>query len=297
MQRLLVFLLLPIMACSGLRKLESSASRAPDWLYGIEQNYVITFGVGDTHEEARNLAISKVKEEIIKSVAVQVTYEEELTTQEDVNSFFQDFESSTTMASDYFEPIKGISPNEVEAFYWEEIRENGTIRIRYHIKYPFPQTELNALIADYDRINAGWEAELRKVTSKSSYPRAEDLFADIDQLTYLSNKLPNQKSREARERKRLLEEMASEIKLTLLENSPGRIRYQLSLYGKPIATDEKPDIRFSCALNIDRVKSFEDQVIIEYEVVNCPPAEEQIIAVQYDLDGYRARGIFSILQD
>ena len=283
-------------SCAGQRSIQTSG-KTPSWLYGIEKGYIITFGVADSHEDARNLALSKVKEEVIKSVAVQVTYEEELTTQEDVNSFFQQFESSTAMATDYFEPIKGISASKVDAYYWEEFKERGVKRVRYHVKYPFDPAQLSGLIADYERINAEWEAELRSVTNKDNYIRVEDIFADMDKLKYLSNKLPNQRSKEARERYYLLEEMASEIELSVLQNAPGIIRYQLILYGRPITTEEKPDIRFSCPLKIENVKHFKDQVQINYEILQCPNNREQVISVRYKLNGFHARGVFSILRE
>lgn len=296
MRFLWFFFIVLVSGCSITRNLKTSGS-TPSWLYGIEKGYIITFGVADSHEEARAQALSRVKEEVIKSVAVQVTYEEELTTQEDVNSFFQEFESSTSIASDYFEPVKGISANKVTDYYWEEIKENGVKRIRYHIKYPFDPSELSALIADYERINAEWNAELRSVTQKESYKRAEDIFADMDKLKYLSKKLPNQRSKEARERYRLLEEMASEIEISVLQNAPGIIRYQLTLYGRPISTEEKPDIRFSCPIKIDKVEDYKDQVQINYEIIDCPENKEQVISVRYSLDGFNARGVFSILRE
>jgi hypothetical protein len=289
--------LIVLIAGCGLNHNLQTSGKAPSWLYGIDQGYIITFGTGDTHEEARNEALSRVKEEVIKSVAVQVTYEEELTTQEDVNSFFQEFESSTAITSDYFEPIKGISTNKVSDYYWEEIKENGVKQVRYHIKYPFDPSELSALIADYERINAEWTAELRSVTSKETYKRAEDIFADLDKLHYLSQKLPNQRSKEARERYRLLEEMGSEIEISVLQNAPGIIRYQLTLYGRPISTEEKPDIRFSCPIKIEKVEDFKDQVQINYEIIDCPENKEQVISVRYSLDGFNARGVFSILRE
>lgn len=295
MWRLLLCISLLFTGCVFQKKLASSHSKAPNWLHGIEKDYIITFGVGTNHEEAKNLAIARVKEEIIKSVAVQVTYEEELTTEEDVDAFFESFETNTSLSSDYFEPIKGISANNVADYYWEEVIENGTKKIKYHIKYPFKVSELSALITDYERINAEWNAELASITQKNEYLHVEDIYADLDQLRYLSKKLPNQRSKEALARYRLLEEMASDIEIVVLKNAPGIIRYQLSLYGQPIFTKEKPEIRFTCPIKINAVQDFTDQVQIDYSAENCSTSEKQYITVKYLLDGFIARGEFAVL--
>lgn len=297
MWRFLLCISILFSGCVFQKKLASSHSKTPNWLHGIEKDHIITFGVGTNHEEAKNLAIARVKEEIIKSVAVQVTYEEELTTEEDVDAFFESFETSTSLSSDYFEPIKGISANNVSDFYWEEFVENGSIKIKYHIKYPFKVSELSALIADYERINAEWNQELASITQKKSYKHVEAIYADLDQLRYLSKKLPNQRSKEALERYRLLEEMASDIEIVVLQNAPGIIRYQLSLYGQPIFTQEKPEIKFTCPIQISSVQDFIDQVQIEYSAENCTTEERHYISVRYRLDGFIARGEFSILFD
>ena len=298
MNKYITLILLSCLLASCLssnRVIDRSQKKTPGWIHGIPKEYVVAYGTGTTHEEAKQQAIKRVKEEIIKSIAVQVTVVESSTTSEDVDSFFESFNTETNVQSDYFEPLKGISINKVTDYYWENRKENGIERVIYYIKYPFPSSKLNQLIADYERINAEWTNELKAVTQKEYYTTVEELFEDIEKLDYLRKKLPNQRSTEAYRRKQFLEEKADDVRINILENKPGKVRYQLSSYGVPITTVEKPELFASCSIKIDKVIEYVDQIIIEYSIKDCAKEESNYLTVRYDLDGYHTKADFYIV--
>lgn len=281
-----VLLVASLMACTVGQK--TSHRSQPSWLYGAESNYVISNGVASTHEEAKQVALSRVKEEIIKSVAVQVSVKESLTTREEVSTFIESFDAQTEIKSDYFEAMKGITALKIQDFYWETIKQNGQSRIRYHIRYPFSTQELQSLIQDYESIQAEWDAMLNKVRRKEVYHTVESLMADIDYCMYLYRKIQGSKRQEALKLHRFLESRASDIQIDLLENRPGRIRYRLSLGGNVINTAINPDVVSNCDLQIQEIKVFADQVLILYTTpLQCRTNVEKRIEINYNLYGYR----------
>lgn len=281
-----VLFALSIVACSTVQK--ASHRTQPSWLYGAESNFVISNGVANTHEEAKQVALSRVKEEIIKSVAVQVSVKESLSTREEVSSFIESFDAQTEIKSDYFEAIKGITALKIQDFYWETIKQNGQSKIRYHIRYPFSQTELQSLIKDYESIQAEWDDMLNKVRKKEIYHTVESLMADIDYCMFLFRKIQGSKRQEALKHHRFLETRANDIRIDLLENRPGRIRYRLSLGGNVINTAINPDVVSNCELQIQEIKVFADQVLILYTTpIQCRTNVEKRIEINYNLYGFR----------
>ncbi len=288
-----------LVACGGAKVVNKSSKKKPGWTESIAQGYIIAKGAAYSRDEAQSRALVKVNEEIVNSIAVQVVSTSSMSSNEEtvnnVSSFIDDFSSNTEVTSEYFEAIKGISVNKVEDFYWEEVKQDGSTKFYYYMKYPFSQSELNALISDYERVSAEQRAEIKKVTDREGpYASVEDIFADIKQLEYLQEISTNRNADLAKERKDLLEDMILDIKVTRVLDSLGVIEYALKLYGEHITTEQTPIINSNCKVSIRKVKEYRDYTQVLYDVQRCTGSKGNYISVGYDFDGFDVEQYFPI---
>ena len=184
MKRLLLILFLsPIaIACVAQTKVvESSSKRKPGWINGLEKDYIITSGSGSTVQEAQQNALNMVKEQIVSSVAENVQTTSEMKVEENtvnkVSTYLEKFATTTTTTSGPVPFLQGISLAKVEEFYWEktENKANRSVRFEYHLKYPFPRTEIWKLVEEFKKRDVEMTKQL------------DDLFAAADNISNIDD--------------------------------------------------------------------------------------------------------------
>ena len=174
-------------SCKLPRVVEKSEKHRPDWVYGINKDYVIIEGVGSTWDEAQENALAKLKERIVSSVAVNISSEMNMQVTETVfdnmSKYSENTELSTNISSDFLNSLKGISLNKVDEFYWEkQLLKDKKQMIHYHIKYPFSSRELDDLIREWERTDKGFTAELDALGGRV------DNTVNVDELYRLHSK-------------------------------------------------------------------------------------------------------------
>ncbi|HCS86978.1 MAG TPA: hypothetical protein DIW30_00620 [Bacteroidales bacterium] len=146
MKRLLIVYILCTFSFALLganeKVVDRSARHAPDWLYGMQKNYIITTSEGSTIDIARDLAMQSVKERILTAVAEHVESEAQTSLTETTHN--GDIETLTIFSkqiashSAYIPFLNDVSEAHAEDYYWEKIqKDKNTFYYRYNIKYPF----------------------------------------------------------------------------------------------------------------------------------------------------------------
>lgn len=301
-QMLLYFILgFAMMGCAGNRPVQTSQKKAPAWLHGIEQGYIISVGKGTTHEEARNRALLAVREQIVNAIAVQVVSSAESVTRDEqqnqVNSFVDHFETTVDVNSEYFDAIKGISVTRVADFYWTQHGRQPEQQIHYHIKYPFSDNELRGLIADFEAWDREIESQIDAIQQQKHYKSVEEIIQRIGDLDYLADIAANDKKKRARALKTQLEYMIMDIRIARLEDRAGFIRYFLQLYDRRIETRQTPDIYATCPVEVSKVSSFPEYLEVDYTFERCEAGKDQMITLSYVFDGIRVERNFSFTGD
>jgi hypothetical protein len=297
-QMLLYFILgAALLGCAGSRPVQTSQKKVPQWLHGIEQGYVIAVGKGATHEEARNRALLAVREQIVNAIAVQVVSSAESVTRDErqnqVNSFVDHFETTVDVNSEYFDALKGISVTRVADFYWAQHGRQPAQEIHYHIKYPFSDSELQGLIADFEAWDREIESQIDAIQEQKHYKSVEEIIQRIGDLDYLADIAANDKKKRARALKTQLEYMIMDIRIARLEDRPGFIRYYLQLYDRRIDTRQTPDIFATCPVEVSKVSAFPEYTEVDYTFDRCEAGKDQTITVSYLFDGIRVERNFS----
>lgn len=286
-----------LVGCAGNRPLQTSQKRAPDWLHGVERGYVIALGRGGSHDEARDRAMTAVREQIINAIAVQVVSSSEVVTRDErqnqVTNFIDHFETTVDINSEYFDALKGISVTRVQDFYWEQYRRDGGTEVLYHVKYPFSDAELQGLIADFEAYDRAIERQIEDIEDEKHYASVEAIIQNIGELDYLQDIASNEKKKRAKALKTQLEYMIMDIRIARLEDRPGFIRYQLRLYDRPIETRQTPDIYSTCPIEVNKVTAFPEHTEVDYDVKSCNERGEHVITLSYNFDGIRVERNFS----
>lgn len=272
-------------------KLLEKSGKQPKWVNGLEKDFIIVTGTGPTAQDAQQNALSNVKAQIVSSVAENVKASSEVRKEEasfnnNVNAFLEKFATTTTTQSGKVPFLQGISISKVSEFYWEKRqRADKSVYFIYHIKYPFPETELKMLVLDYkmrDReLTRQMEDLLEQVDKVESVEQIEKNIAELNSLKdYFMDGRVDQCNLGITRYKSLL----SSIELVELESNLGELKYYLRLNGRAISTAKKPTTKSECA-RITSVINNSDNVVIKYNYENCYEDPENNILVKYMFGG------------
>jgi hypothetical protein len=269
-------------------KVTDKSGHKPDWINGVEKDFIIVSGTGATINEAQNSDLMVIKERIVSSVADNVKAKssmqtEEVNTNKSVHSFFESYSSQVTSQSGKVPYLQGVSLSNANEFYWEKLNDKkaGRIYYVYHIKYPFPEFELKKLVSDFrfrdkeltDNLNR-IEEEIETVAS------IEQIESNLDELkaledAFIDARLDKVKTVSARYRG-----LFKSVELTEVENKPGVLNFALRLGDRIISTVKKPVVTSGCA----RINGTNNNVTdweVSYNYDNCYEDPENNIAVSF----------------
>jgi hypothetical protein len=261
MKKLTSLLVLVFCICLSLsaqyKTLKKSGSK-PEWVNGLELNYIIVSGSGQTIDLAKNEAINRVKESIIKSIADNVRSETK-TSKSEINNeeIYENFTSTVSSASGKVDFISGLSINKIEDFYWEKLKNRKTKErsYTYHIKYPFSSDELQVLIDEYKFKDNELSDELNKLTMELN------TVASIEQISSNIGALKNLKKSFIDKREDICEisiqkyiNLIKEADIEEITNETGIYIFAILINGNRINTSIEARISSNCANIISNSK-------------------------------------------
>ena len=290
MKRLLLILLLsPItIACVAQTKVvESSSKRKPAWINGLEKDYIITSGSGSTVQEAQQNALNMVKEQIVSSVAENVQTTSEMKVEENtvnkVSTYLEKFATTTTTTSGPVPFLQGISLAKVEEFYWEktENKASRSVRFEYHLKYPFPRTEIWKLVEEFKKRDVEMTKQLDELfAAADNISNIDDIEKNIGELRILADYFMDSRKDKANLGITRYQALYKSIELVELESGLGELKYALRLGSRFVQTARRPQTRSECARITSTINN-NDHTIIKYDYFNCYEDPENNILVTY----------------
>ena len=158
MKRLFCFataLLLLGAAVAADKVVDSSARRAPKWIGGMEEDYIIVSAEAGTLADAQQKAMTSVREQIISAVATHVESATSITLYEvsengDIQSRHEMKSRLNVEAAD-IPYLSEVSPSRATEYYWMKIRKSDkSTYYSYHVKYPFTRSQLRLLSDEYN---------------------------------------------------------------------------------------------------------------------------------------------------
>lgn len=278
-----------ISSTAQIRVLERSG-RQPSWVNGLEKDYIIASGTGATLHDAQENALNMIKQRIVTSVAENVRTSSEIRIEEQsvnnkVNLFLENFSSQTQTESAQVPFLKGVSLSKAEDYYWEKTqnRSDNVIRYNYHIKYPFPEFELQKLVMDFSIRDRQLSNELEEaLESIDNLTSIEEIKSKIGELRILSDYFMDGRKDRARLGINRLQNILNSVQIVEIESSPGQVKYALKLNNNYIKTTINPRVFSECA-RITGTQTKQEYTVINYNFDNCYDDPENHILVSYRL--------------
>ena len=298
---ILVSLLLATQVVSAQEKVvESSANSAPAWIGVSQRDHIIVSAEHATLDGAKKQCLANIHQNIINSVAVNVSSQElsydAQTMTSEYASVVQSYESRVETIAAKLPFIQGITLDKAE-IYWKKIfnKAENTYRYELHAKYPFSTQERNALIAEYNKIE-------KEHTDKFQMLKDEfDTFTEVEFITRAVNDLralhdyfiDQTRKNEAKALMDNYRKLTSAISIVPYYSTLGEIEFYLNLSGRRMVTSRRPTIKSEYATQIE-CSTIEDNLYrISYNYEYCQPEDDNKIEVSFQFgSGSVARHTF-----
>jgi hypothetical protein len=264
------------------------SGRKPDWVNGLEKDYIIVVGTGSSIQDAQTNALNMVREHIVNAVAQNVRATSEMSMEEshfnnNISTYLERFATTVTTTSGPVPYLQGVTLSRVDEYYWEKIqnRNTRTETYNYHIKYPFPNMELQKLVMDFRIRDREMTEQLENILAGiDNVTQIEEIGKNIGELRILSDYFVD-----ARRDKALLgitryRELYNTIELVELESGLGELKYALRFASRNVAAAQRPQITSDCA-RVTGSSNQGDVVVVKYDYQNCYEDPENHLLVRY----------------
>lgn len=298
---LVLFVLIDSISTYGQEKVIEKSGKTPSWINSTQKDFIIESGKGVSIDEARNRALSNVKESIVKSVAEKIssTSEDKTIQERQGNSYkisgnYQSIIHSKTADLPF---IKGISLNKVSDYYWEKLKDkkSGTIGYYYYLKYPFSDFELQSIILDYEmsqkKITEGLNDASEGIDDIS---KIEQVLEKIQTLRGIIPQLDESDKAVASMNIVKLESILKSITIEEVINQKGVIKYFLAYNARHFTTSLKPKILSNCASNFRNVQ-IGDTILLNYDPSDCFAVVSNTISIEYIIGNYSVKNSFPLI--
>ena len=282
-------------ACAAqVKVIEKSARKAPEWVNGIEKNFLIVSATADNVEEAKEKILNSLREQIVHAVAVNVKSSAAFNMQETmldgkVRQFLETTGSTILTKSGNVPFLNEIALSNAVDYYWEkhQDKKTKTVTVVYHVKYPFPEIQLQQLVFEFKEADEKLTAQLAGLCeSIETIKNVEDIGRNITALQQLQKSFDDGRKDQAGACIANYRNLYAYISIEESAHQTGSLSYQLTLSGKPVSAIQKPRIKSNCADNI-KIKSHDDgSADISYQTSGCyADLDDNHIEVTYNFAG------------
>ena len=288
------FLAVASVSAQQYKVVEKSDKKAPVWYESSEADYLVASAVDADMEAARQKCLESVRRQIIQAVAQNVEFSEKTLLKQttgngdEITEFINTYtaEGSVQAASVPF--LKGISLSKVQGSYWEKRQDKATkaITYAYAIRYPFPKSELNALVREFDRRDQEMESKLAELEGKMNRMQSvEEIDQTINQLqpvvAYFFDKTRKERAQGVLNGYRKL---STYVSVEGKKSGNNAYTMWLNLQGRKITASALPSLKSNCASQLQAVVKGQD-VVVTYDNIDCLENEENFIEAIFRLDG------------
>lgn len=290
----LLFSLISI-AASAQEKVVEDSGKKPKWLGGSVSETIIVSASAPELMEAQNKCMDMVKQEIINSVAVNISSSSASSrSQTSFNEHYavkSEYSSKVKTIAANLPFVTGISITNAETF-WEKVYVKNEKRYfyRYHLKYPYPRSVMQNLVFEFKRLDAEKEKELDIIKEKSNLIESvEDIGSLLLETKALSEYFfDDTRKTEVALLQKKLNDMYSHIFVQEIENIPGVYSYMILLDEKPLRLSKMPRFKSDYATYKSSGLSDIDYLYtVTYGYRGCVPEDPNTVELTFSF-GNRA---------
>ena len=271
--------------------IESSIKRVPEWIYSVEDGYLIVSATGNSIEQAKEAVLANVKKQITQSIASQIVSETNLFSSylqsEDGFHKEQAVESAIMSRTAKLPFISEITLSKAEDYYWEKRHYKKEQRYEYFyvIKYPFSEFEMKMLVMEYEEHDKHLNAQLKEYEDGiENIVTIEDIAANITKINAFKDEFDTTDPRYKQVEGIITRyrQLYDNINIDAVQQKKGTITATLTLGSREISTSQRPNISSNCATEISY--SYEgNTLVIRYNSENCYEDDENYIDIRYKL--------------
>lgn len=280
---------------------ERSSKQRPTWIAETLPGYITFSAEGSTLQLAQQKCMDEIRNEIILSIAVNITSESSTAMgQKRVNDKFytsEEFKSQFTAKAANLPFVTGISIANAEATYWEKVYNRDTKESHwvYYIRYPFSRMERDRLISEflaYDGEKYGQLTDIRR--QADSIVCVDDIRTMITRLEPLKEYFFDAtRQEEVSAMQEELRQLYKSIQVSPISNVPGRYVYALMLKGRRVTMGRTPTSKSQFAHNISIAPNRGDTTyVVSYSYDGCLPEEENQVELLFNFYGSSQRHRF-----
>jgi hypothetical protein len=281
-------------ACAAQVKIiERSAKKAPAWVNGVEKNFLIVSATANNIEDAKEKILNSLREQIVHAVAVNVQSAAAINVQETmldgkVRQFLETTGTTIHTKSGNVPFLNEIALSNAVDYYWEKQQDKKTkaVTIIYHVKYPFPEIQLQQLVFEFKEADEKMTAQLTGLcTHIENIKNLEDISKNITALQQLQKQFEDGRHAQAGACIANYRNLYTYVSLEESAHATGNLSYRLMLSGKPAVTMQQPRVKSNCADHI-RVKTHDSgSVDVSYQTDGCYADLDNYIEVTYNFGG------------
>lgn len=288
------FLAVASVSAQQYKVVEKSDKKAPVWYESSEADYLVASAVDKDMEAARQQCLESVRRQIIQAVAQNVEFSEKTLLKQttgngdEIIEFINTYTAEGSVQAASIPFLKGISLSKVESSYWEKRQDKATktITYAYAIRYPFPKSELNALVREFDRRDQEMESKLTELEGRMNQMQSvEEIDQTINQLqpvvAYFFDKTRKERAQGVLNGYRKL---STYISVEGKQSGDNVYTMWLNLQGRKITASALPSLKSNCASQLQAVAKGQD-VVVTYDNIDCLGDEENFIEAIFRLNG------------
>lgn len=270
---------------------ERSDKRRPEWIGCSTSSTIAVTETGKTLAEVQEKALASIRQNIINSVAVNITSSEQMTSRQvskdNIYSVMHDYTSILMTEAAKLPFMSNISLSNAKDIYWEKIysKTDKKYRYEYSVCYPFDEIERRNLVREFLAIDNKKVAELKALR------REAETLTDLDRIPRALNALEelnayffdDVRRNETQEVMKNFRGLYKQVSIEVESEQTGECIYSLRISGRRVVTSIPARLKSDSALDM-AVKSLDEcRYILTYDASYASPRDINTIEISYPM--------------
>lgn len=270
---------------------EQSDKKRPEWIGCSTSSTIAITETGKTLAEVQEKALASIRQNIINSVAVNITSTEEMTSRQvskdNLYSVMHDYTSTLMTEAAKLPFMSNISLSNAKDIYWEKIysKADKTYRYEYSVCYPFDEIERRNLVREFLAIDN------KKVAELEALRREAETLTDLDRIPRALNALEELhayffdevRRNETQEVMKNFRGLYKQVSIEVEEEQAGECIYSLRISGRRVVTSIPVRLKSDSALDM-AVKAIDNErYMLSYDASYASPRDINSIEISYPM--------------
>ncbi len=270
---------------------EQSDKKRPEWIGCSTLSTIAITETGKTLAEVQEKALASIRQNIINSVAVNITSTEEMTSRQvskdNLYSVMHDYTSTLMTEAAKLPFMSNISLSNAKDIYWEKIysKADKTYRYEYSVCYPFDEIERRNLVREFLAIDN------KKVAELEALRREAETLTDLDRIPRALNALEELhayffdevRRNETQEVMKNFRGLYKQVSIEVEEEQAGECIYSLRISGRRVVTSIPVRLKSDSALDM-AVKAIDNErYMLSYDASYASPRDINSIEISYPM--------------